>query len=178
MVKRLLFAAALGALTVSGASATEFERLVRAGYYSSACQAKAEALGLPRTSDPDVLFVGFSHVQSRPPAGANGSADGDCGNAVVLQINVFRLNGIEADFALAIASSGQIERMVARVPSTGRHFDPFAPVADQARRDSAFRGYTSRVYLNAARLEVVGPGSSAPQSVERAKPVKTEPVRP
>ena len=180
----MCFAAATGffALGAADARAEEFVRLIRAGYFSPECKASAEALAIEPTRDAEALFTAFAHARRRP-AGQDTGLGAECADAAVLLVNLFRLNGIEADFAFAIGASGMIERTVVRVPRLKRHFDPAGSAAEQGRLEGAFLAYPARAYLNADRVEQVGSVSGGDGTVVHRGgpppvPVKTLTIQP
>jgi len=143
------------------------KRTVQAAYFSEACRNEVKALDLAPSPDAGALFGAFAwQLAARSPderaeLGAgwlSKSNAGDCALPTVLLINLFRLNGIDAELVLASilpadmprASPNKIHHVLVYVPTLNRYFDAAESVAAQGTLDRTIRG-------GAARMHFIGP---------------------
>jgi hypothetical protein len=126
-------------------------RLAQDAYFSQPCRQDAERLGIPPTRDANSLFAAYVARRRAPDAGF-----GDCQAPVVLLINLFRLNGVDAEIAFISmtpartaddVSFGRIDRVIVYVPAVDRYLDPAAPLGKQAVLDRIIRESRGRAHL-------------------------------
>jgi hypothetical protein len=158
----LWLATTVGSQADTMAGGDRMKRLVQAAYFSAACRNEAEALGIVGTTDANALVTAFVAVWGL--VGVAPKTDvghDDCGEPVVLLINLLRLNGVDAELAfvpneLTNAASvdgapiGKADRPLVYVPSLDRYFDPVVPLGEQA----ALHRITAE---KAMRTHILGP---------------------
>jgi hypothetical protein len=145
----------------ASAGSPNVTKMFEAAYFSNECRQTAQALDSAHTADAFAIFTAFAHRPQRggaPDATAPDVARHDCLAPAILLLNLFRLNGIDAEVALVstmpadpaaaeIGIAGEIDRVVVFVTALRRYFDPAAPVDDQASLDQHIRATTTRVHL-------------------------------
>jgi len=156
----IAFSLSLAAIVNSRADmgADDEQRLIQAAYFSAACRGEAEALGVVGATDANALVAAFIAVAGR--LGFTRQSDAprdDCGEPVVLLINLLRLNGRNAELAFAFdeptnkadvdAPSGKPNRLLVYVPTLDRYFDPMAPLSEQAVLDRSTVEKGKRVHI-------------------------------
>ena len=87
------------AMTISVRAAAVVDmQVIRAAFFSDACQQQAEALGIARTSDANALLAAFARLRPRPASSPPADAQrDDCKVPAVALINLLRLNRIDAE---------------------------------------------------------------------------------
>jgi hypothetical protein len=138
--------------TAARADDDGLKRITQAAYFSQPCRQDAERLGIPPTRDANSLFAAYVARRRAPDAGF-----GDCQAPVVLLINLFRLNGVDAEIAFIMmtpartagggVSFGRIDRVIVYVPAVDRYLDPAAPLGKQDVLDRIIRERAGRGHL-------------------------------
>jgi hypothetical protein len=121
----------------------------RAAFFSDLCRQQAAALGLARTSDPDVLLAAFETYFAGAPARSSATPIGaDCLAPGILLINLLRLNGLDAELVLASTQpTSEVLQVLVYVVALKRYLDPSLPRSEQSDLDRLARETMRRVHF-------------------------------